>query len=128
MFERQIGPQTVMLKFGKMASYYACQKYIEKKFDLNNDERLKTSLTNFMFQLSQYECSTEKALFKLFEPPLVPHVPIVEKLRDLPVSFVFGEYDWVVSTGAEVLVTAAQNGLNENNCNLYTLKGAEHQP
>jgi hypothetical protein len=54
------------------------------------------------------ESTTETALFDLFEPPLFPYIPIINdlKLQEIPVSFVYGEHDWVVSTGAEVIVTA----------------------
>lgn len=50
------------------------------------------------------ESTTDAALFDLFEPPLFPHIPIIDGLKDKPVSFIYGEYDWVISTGAEVLI------------------------
>ena len=60
-----------------------------------------------MYQLSLYESTTETSLFDLFECPLFPRVSLIDKLSDKPVSFIYGEYDWVVSTGAEVFVTSA---------------------
>jgi len=53
------------------------------------------------------ESTTETSLFDLFECPLFPHVSLIDKLNGKPVSFIYGEYDWVVSTGAEVFVTSA---------------------
>ena len=72
------------------------------------------------------ESSTESAIYDLFEPPLFPKVPILDGLRNKPVSFIYGEYDWVTSVGAEVLVTAAQQGPFADQSNLYVIPGAEH--
>lgn len=52
------------------------------------------------------ESSTENALFDMFEVGLFPIVPVLESLKEYPVSFCYGSDDWVVSTGAEVLITA----------------------
>lgn len=62
------------------------------------------------------DSTTESALFDLFEVPLFPYIPLIAGLKDKPVSFIYGEFDWVVSTGAEVLVTSSYNGPYAGDC------------
>lgn len=60
--------------------------------------------------------STEKAIFDLFEAPLFPHIPVMEGLREKKVSFIYGSFDWVVSVGAEVLITHLRQGPFAKEC------------
>jgi hypothetical protein len=54
-------------------------------------------------------------LFELGCFPLYPVIDAVKKLGK-PVSFVFGDKDWMDSTGAEVLITALTKGRYVDEC------------
>ena len=62
--------------------------------------------------MSMLEATTDQAVFDLFECPLFPHFDLIQNLRDKSISFIFGEYDWVESIGAEVLITE----INREDC------------
>lgn len=75
--------------------------------------------------------TTETCLYDLFECGLFPYYTVLDKLKKLNkhVSFVFGDKDWVDSTGAEVLITELTHGRYSADAlsNLHIIKGAEHQ-
>ncbi len=54
-------------------------------------------------------------MFELGCFPLYPVIDAVKKLGK-PVSFVFGDKDWMDSTGAEVLITALTKGRYVDEC------------
>lgn len=102
-------------------------QYVKKKLNDQKDQERQRALEEFLMQIVSVESTTETAIFDLFESPLFPRVPVLEDLRNKPISFVYGEFDWVVSTGAEVLVTeASKNPEIKDECNLYIVPGAEH--
>ena len=56
--------------------------------------------------------------------------PVIEEIKKLKVhvSFVFGDKDWMDSTGAEVVITARTKGKYADEClsQLHIISGAEH--
>lgn len=107
MFEKKISPFSIGRKAGKTLTKVAVAQYVKMKLNADRSPAKQLALEEFIFQLSSLESTTETAIFDLFEAPLFPHVSLMRGLRNKPVSFIYGEHDWVVSTGAEVLVTAA---------------------
>jgi hypothetical protein len=56
--------------------------------------------------VAQYEGTTETVLFDLFECGLFPYTPVINEFdANMPISFIFGDRDWVDSIGAEVVIT-----------------------
>ena len=62
--------------------------------------------------------STETVLYDLFDCGLFPYHTLMDKFQKLNkhVSFVFGDKDWVDSTGAEVLTFIKTQGLYADDC------------
>ena len=48
--------------------------------------------------------TTESVLFDLIEL-IFPWIPVIDKLNDIEVSFIFGDRDWMDSVGAEVIIS-----------------------
>lgn len=57
--------------------------------------------------------TTETVIYDLFECGLFSRYPLLDEIRKLDkhISFVYGNEDWVDSTGAEVLLTQKNKGL-----------------
>ena len=57
--------------------------------------------------------TTETVIYDLFECGLFSRYPLLDEIRKLDkhISFVYGNEDWVDSTGAEVLLTKKNKGL-----------------
>ena len=114
-------------KAGKTLTKFGVGQYVKKKLNDQKDAHRQEALSEFIMQIVSVESTTETAIFDLFESPLFPFVPIIDGLRNRPISFVYGEFDWVISTGAEVLVTeASKNPEIRDQCSLYIVDGAEH--
>ena len=105
--------------------------YVKEKLNADGDQVKQNALVEFIFQMQFLTGTTETCLYDLFECGLFPYFPVLDKLKTLnkQVSFVFGDKDWVDSTGAEVLITHLTRGLYsaESLCNLHIINGAEHQ-
>jgi pimeloyl-ACP methyl ester carboxylesterase len=124
-FEKRISPFSLSQK-SKSLTKMAISMYVKIKLNPEKNKVKQAALENYLTQLHLNACTTENAMFDLFEVPLFPRVPILEDLKDKPVSFVYGEFDWVVQTGAEVLITHAKKGPHADQCQLYVVPGAEH--
>ena len=59
--------------------------------------------------MTYYEGTTETVLYDLFECGLFAYKPLNDKLENVQVSFIYGDRDWVDSSGAEVLITSKRN-------------------
>lgn len=57
--------------------------------------------------------TTETVIYDLFECGLFSRYPLLDEIRKLNkhISFVYGNEDWVDSSGAEVIVTEKNRGL-----------------
>lgn len=68
--------------------------------------------------MTYYEGTTETVLYDLFECGLFAYTPLNDKLENVQVSFIYGDRDWVDSSGAEVLITSKRNkgGTNAEQC------------
>lgn len=127
LFSNKRSVSEITGKFGKTMTKFGVGQYVKKKLNDQKDQERQRALEEFLMQIVSVESTTETAIFDLFESPLFPRVPVLEDLRNKPISFVYGEFDWVVSTGAEVLVTeASKNPEIKDECNLYIVPGAEH--
>ena len=60
--------------------------------------------------------TTETVIYDLFECGLFSRYPLLDEIRKLDkhISFVYGNEDWVDSTGAEVLLTQKNKGLYQD--------------
>ena len=70
--------------------------YVKFKLNPEKNAAKQSALENYLFQLHVNDSSTELALFDLFAVPLFPILPIDEEIANLPISFIYGEFDWVV--------------------------------
>ena len=57
--------------------------------------------------------TTETVIYDLFECGLFSRYPLLDEIKKLNkhISFVYGNEDWVDSSGAEVIVTEKNKGL-----------------
>jgi len=57
--------------------------------------------------------TTETVIYDLFECGLFSRYPLLDEIKKLNkhISFVYGNEDWVDSSGAEVIVTEKNRGL-----------------
>ena len=94
----------------------AISLYVKIKLNPEKNKVKQAALENYLLQLHLNACTTEAAMFDLFEVPLFPRVPILEDLKDKPISFVYGEFDWVIQTGAEVLISHAKKSRHAAQC------------
>ena len=61
----------------------------------------------------QYEGTTENMLFHMFDSSLFAKVSTRGCLNKVPCTFIYGDRDWVDSTGAEVLISAKRRKSKE---------------
>jgi len=108
LWDRRITMLDCVRRMGQTLTFDIISAYVSEKLNPDNDELKQEVLVEFLFQLSQFPSSTEEVLYDLFEIGCFPLFPVIEKIKKLgkPISFVFGDKDWMDSTGAEVIITA----------------------
>ena len=74
-------------------------------------ERQK-AIENYDFQVKLRQNSCEKAFFQQFDEHLLAHRPLAAQDRligshiTFPISFIYGEFDWMCSRGSRQIVRA----------------------
>ena len=103
MWENKISPMKTCRICGVSVTKKFLHKYSQEKLKLEG-EHLE-AMAKYALNICMVEGTTETVLFDLFEPGLFPHIPIMDKLDKVEVSFAFGDRDWVDSSGAEYLIS-----------------------
>lgn len=65
-------------------------------------------------------------LFDFFECGLFPYIPIMDHFDNISVSFIFGDRDWVDSSGSEILILKKRESGGNLDCQLHVVKNASH--
>lgn len=115
-------------KMGTLLAKKFLSNYIREKLNPQKLDEVQSALELFSYLLIMHEGTTESVLFDLMDPGLFPHTAVISALDAVPVSFVYGDRDWVDSTGSEVLITAklSQHGSKARNCQLHIVQNASH--
>jgi len=98
---------------GKSRSTKLIDRYVNR-FQNTESEEEAAALKEYLMQIFQRPGSTEFAIFHLFDMGLHAHIPLNDERRlarnDLPfpVSFIYGEHDWMDSRGADNIVRINQ--------------------
>ncbi len=117
LWENRLKPESVTRKFGKTLTRAALNIYVSQKLNSEGNPEKQAALTEFVFQLTMLSSTTETVIYDLFECGLFSRFPLIEevkKLDDKHVSFVYGNEDWVDSSGAEVILTEKNKGLYQD--------------
>ena len=95
------------------------------------DEQERTVFVEYLFQILLRETSSSIALFQQHDPGLHAHAPLSasDKLNNseipFPISFVYGENDWMDSRGSREIVRS-NRFFASGESQLHVLPGAGH--
>ena len=108
-----MSPFMMMRMMGQTITKKIINKYVNNMQRTDSEEEA-AALKEYLFQIFLLPGSTEYAVFHLFDQGLHAHIPLNDERRltrsDLPfpVSFIYGEEDWMDSRGADNIVRTSQ--------------------
>lgn len=102
-------PQWLVRIFGERIGRSLCRYLILARFK-SNDIRTQDALVEYFYQLSAAPPSGEHSLSTILQPGAYARKPLVDKLPRVqcPVSFVYGEKDWMDWSVAKELLPRMQ--------------------
>ena len=92
------------------------ERYVAQKQGESTSEEEKQSISDYMYQTMMRSGTTEQAIFLLFNPDLHAFLPLGHESKlgsqdfSVPVSFFYGENDWVLFVEED----AGQKCVNSN--------------
>lgn len=130
-------PFGVLRKSGSVIADSLIKKFISRRMEdsLTPDEQ--KDMLDYMHQIFMREGSTEYAIFICFEVWLWAVNPLESQKRlgspefALPVSFYYGEYDWMDKRGGQRVVSnnifnVAQEGTDKPLSIVHIIDGSDH--
>jgi pimeloyl-ACP methyl ester carboxylesterase len=121
LWQKNITPASVLRLAGPFSN--RCVKaYCRRRLRNVPDEEL-LAIENYLEMINLLEGSGEYALVKILETGAWARRPMCYRLEGLamPMSFLFGEHDWMSARGAKILLEAGCQ------VNILTVEGAGHQ-
>lgn len=126
IWENKISPMQALRKMGTTISKHMLSRAVRDKLGGALSQERQEALEEFAHLVIWHEGTTESVLFDLFQLGIFPYIAIKDQLDDIPMSFIYGDRDWVDSVGAEVVITSKiKRGLGET-CQLHVVPNASH--
>lgn len=107
----KVTPFSIARKVSEKRLRNSLRSYIARHQPIEDPEEIAV-MEEYLFQIFVRPCSTEMALFMQFDSGLHALVPLdhPDVLRDpelpFPVSFIYGDSDWMDSRGSREIVRA----------------------
>jgi pimeloyl-ACP methyl ester carboxylesterase len=127
-WKRKWSPFGVLRKSPKCLSKYWLNRYARNRINQELPEQHRLDYKEFMKMTLLRPGSTEYALFVCFDHYFHAILPLDDEncLRglDVPISFVYGDRDWMTNVGKhDLLSTNPHQGLHSH---YYTLEDSDH--
>ena len=123
-WEKKISPFGVLRGIGRLGSRFLIRRYMHTRMDSIPDDHFEDML-DYYYQIAMSPGSSEYALQTLFGLGVFAHKPLVnrlEELVDIPISFFYGEHDWMDAKGGNSVKEIYPDGL----CKVYVIAGSDH--
>ncbi|CAG9324077.1 unnamed protein product [Blepharisma stoltei] len=120
LFNRNVNPATLLRKIGPFGGRFI-KNYLKRRIiGLTKIERKYLKI--YFEQVNLCPGSGEYALPKIMKELLYPHAPLCDRLKNIPIVFLFGDQDWMSSQGAH-----QNKEVNQSNVIIETVSNAGHQ-